>query len=183
MSYFVLKKYLIAKNISLLIIVAYFSFYRFFFFIAFFCFKAFHNSSCLLFFMIFINVFFYLFLPVLQTKTVVFFKHFTMSLFFLFSFFFFWFISFILCNSFIRSSWIKEVMAHQEKKKKLFLRARQTIYKWVTLHQISIKPEFTLPSPEDYKSCQHQQNRSWFQGIFCKRKTEEEIRLRLNYII
>lgn len=57
-SYFVLKKYLIAKNISLLIIVAYFSFYRFFFFIAFFCFKAFHNSSCLLFFMIFINVFF-----------------------------------------------------------------------------------------------------------------------------
>ena len=29
----------------------------FFFFIAFFCFKAFHNSSCLLFFMIFINVF------------------------------------------------------------------------------------------------------------------------------
>ena len=30
-SYFVLKKYLIAKNISLLIIVAYFSFYRFFF--------------------------------------------------------------------------------------------------------------------------------------------------------
>ena len=56
------------------------------------------------FFMIFIN-FFYLFLPVLQTKTVVFFKHFTMSLFFLFSFFFFfWFISFILCNSFIRSS-------------------------------------------------------------------------------
>ena len=42
------KKYLIAKNISLVIIVAYFSFYRFFF-IAFFCFKAFHNSSCLLF--------------------------------------------------------------------------------------------------------------------------------------
>lgn len=52
------KKYLIAKNISLLIIVAYFSFYRFFFFIAFFCLKAFHNSSCLLFFMIFISVFF-----------------------------------------------------------------------------------------------------------------------------
>lgn len=45
-SYFVLKKYLIAKNISFVIIVAYFSFYRF---IAFFCFKAFHSSSCLLF--------------------------------------------------------------------------------------------------------------------------------------
>ena len=30
-SYFVLKKYLIANNISLVIIVAYFSFYRFFF--------------------------------------------------------------------------------------------------------------------------------------------------------
>ena len=103
-SYFVLKKYLIAKNISLLIIVAYFSFYRFFFFIAFFCFKAFHNSSCLLFFMIFINVFFYLFLPVLQTKTVVFFKHFTMSLFFLFSFFFFGlFLSFCVTVSFVQA--------------------------------------------------------------------------------
>ena len=31
-SYFVLKKYLIGKNISLVIIVAYFSFYRFFFY-------------------------------------------------------------------------------------------------------------------------------------------------------
>ena len=100
-SYFVLKEYLIAKNISFVIIVAYFSFYRF---IAFFCFKAFHSSSCLLFFMIFIN-FFYLFLPVLQTKTVVFFKHFTMSLFFSFFVFFFFglFLSFCVTVSFVQA--------------------------------------------------------------------------------
>ena len=175
-----LKKYLIAKNISLVIIVAYFSFYRF---IAFFCFKAFHSSSCLLFFYDFHKFFFICSSQFCKQRQYYFLSTSQCLFFFFFRSFFFWFISFILCNSFIRSSWVKEVMAHQGKRKELFLRARQTIYKWVTLHQISMKPEFTLPSPEDYKSCQHRQNRSWFQGIFCKRKTEEEIRRRLNYII
>ena len=39
---------------------------------------------------------------------------------FLFSFFFFWFIFFILCNSFIRSSWKKEVMASYHDRKTYF---------------------------------------------------------------
>ena len=91
------KKYLIAKNISLLIIVAYFSFYRFFFSLSpFSVLKLSTIARTYFFFMIFINFFFYLFLPVLQTETEVFFKHFTIFFFFFFrSFFLVYFFHFV----------------------------------------------------------------------------------------
>ena len=85
-------------------------------------------------------------------QRLVFFKHFTMSLFFLFSFFFFWFISFILCNSFIRSSWMKEVMAYQEKKNVAWLNTHENI---IDKRQISRWWDYLMPKrkPKGKYSC------------------------------